>query len=177
MADPTSATASASLCQGRAFKTAALLTLFLLSGSAQVLSQPPAQADILIKGGEVVDGTGGPWVRADVAITPHARYRKAALPTPSEPQSSWTKKRRDVPADGAPGRTFTSRPAPPAFKRLPRTGSHVQQRACSPRPASGRNTRLPEGRPALSGQRTRPEESTQCSMPPSARRQVLLRRT
>lgn len=24
-------------------------------------------------------------MRADVAITPHARYRKAALPTPSEP--------------------------------------------------------------------------------------------
>jgi hypothetical protein len=62
-------------------------------------------------------------------------------------------------------------------KQLPRTGSHVQQRACSPRPASGRNTRLPEGWPALSGQRTRPDEPAQCSMPLSARRQVLMRRT
>jgi len=49
-------------------KTASVFALFLLSGSTQVLSQPSDQADILIKGGHVIDGTGGPWVQADVAI-------------------------------------------------------------------------------------------------------------
>ena len=50
-------------------------------------------------------------MRADVAIH-RMRAPQGALPTPSEPQGSCTKKRRGVPADGAPGRTFTSRPAP-----------------------------------------------------------------
>jgi len=49
-------------------KTASVFALFLLSGSTQVLSQPSDQADILIKGGHVIDGTGGPWVQADVAV-------------------------------------------------------------------------------------------------------------
>jgi N-acyl-D-aspartate/D-glutamate deacylase len=49
-------------------KTASVLALFLFSGSAQVLSQPSDQADVLIKGGHVIDGTGGPWVQADVAV-------------------------------------------------------------------------------------------------------------
>jgi N-acyl-D-amino-acid deacylase len=36
------------------------------SGFAQ--SPPREDADILIQGGQVIDGTGGPWMRADVAI-------------------------------------------------------------------------------------------------------------
>jgi hypothetical protein len=116
-------------------------------------------------------------VRADVAITPHTRYRKAALPTPSEPQSSWTKKRRDVPADGAPGRTFTSRPAPPPSKGSRGRGATSNKGpALLDRPPAAIPAR-PKAWPALSGQRTRLDEPAQCSMPPSARRQVLLRRT
>ena len=46
------------------------LTLLLLAGAAQVNAQvPPAdEADILIQNGHVVDGTGGPWMQANVAI-------------------------------------------------------------------------------------------------------------
>jgi N-acyl-D-aspartate/D-glutamate deacylase len=54
------------------FLAAAALTLLLLvrlptpNGFAQ---RPPLdEADILIEGGHVIDGTGGPWMRADVAI-------------------------------------------------------------------------------------------------------------
>ena len=50
-------------------QAAATLSLLLAAGAGDVLSQPVARnADILIKGGEVVDGSGGPWMRADVAI-------------------------------------------------------------------------------------------------------------
>src|SRR3954470_8049243 len=47
------------------------LALLLLAGAASVEAQSPpaAQADILIKNGHVVDGTGGPWFQANVAIT------------------------------------------------------------------------------------------------------------
>ena len=49
----------------------AALAVFLLAGTATVQAQSPpsAQADILIKNGRVVDGTGGSWFHADVAIT------------------------------------------------------------------------------------------------------------
>ena len=48
----------------------AALTLLLLAGAAQVDAQTPpvGEADILIQNGHVVDGTGGPWMQANVAI-------------------------------------------------------------------------------------------------------------
>jgi len=50
---------------------AAAIALCLMAGAAKVEAQSPpgAQADILIKNGHVVDGTGGPWMQGDVAIT------------------------------------------------------------------------------------------------------------
>ncbi len=53
-------------------KFLALLTLLLCialpASSAFAQSPPSEEADLLIKGGHVIDGTGGPWVLADVAI-------------------------------------------------------------------------------------------------------------
>jgi len=50
-------------------RTTAALALFLLAGAAQIEAQPVNQADILITNGHVVDGAGGPWMQANVAIT------------------------------------------------------------------------------------------------------------
>jgi dihydroorotase/N-acyl-D-amino-acid deacylase len=52
-------------------RTATAFGLFLLVGAANGNAQSPqaAEADILIKNGRVVDGTGAPWFQADVAIT------------------------------------------------------------------------------------------------------------
>ena len=52
-------------------RAASALALFVLVGAANSEAQSPlpAQVDILIKNGHVVDGTGGPWFQADVAIT------------------------------------------------------------------------------------------------------------
>jgi len=52
-------------------RAATALALLLLVGAAnsEAQSPPAAQADILIKNGHVVDGTGSPWYQADVAIT------------------------------------------------------------------------------------------------------------
>lgn len=49
----------------------AALAGFLLTGTTSVNAQSPpsTQVDILIKNGHVVDGTGGSWFHADVAIT------------------------------------------------------------------------------------------------------------
>ncbi len=49
----------------------AALAGFLLTGTTSVDAQSPpsTQVDILIKNGHVVDGTGGSWFHADVAIT------------------------------------------------------------------------------------------------------------
>ena len=50
---------------------ALLLTLLVaLFPATKVLadSPPTTEADILIKGGRVIDGSGGPWMQADVAI-------------------------------------------------------------------------------------------------------------
>jgi N-acyl-D-amino-acid deacylase len=52
-----------------AFKIAAAAALLFLAGPATLLAQSAAlDADILIKNGHVIDGTGGPWMQADVAI-------------------------------------------------------------------------------------------------------------
>jgi len=78
---------------------------------------------------------------------PQARPGGGALPTPSEPRGSCTRKRRDVPADDAPGRPFTARPAPPPCHEPPRTRSSVRQDSClfstDPRP---RRSDRPVGR-------------------------------
>jgi len=49
---------------------AAALAVVLMGGAATVQAQSPAalQADILIQNGHVIDGTGGPWMQANVAI-------------------------------------------------------------------------------------------------------------
>ena len=58
---------------------------------------------------------------------------------------SWTKKRRDVPADGAPGRTFTSRPAPLPTQEAPSDREPTPNEwPVASRPTSGRNTTPPE---------------------------------
>jgi len=62
---------------------------------------------------------------------PHARPGGGALPTPSEPQGPYTRKRRDVPAD-APGRPVKARPAPAPCSKPPRTRGPVRRTACLP---------------------------------------------
>lgn len=47
-------------------KTLAAVVLLLCSWVA--LAQPPASYDILIRNGHVIDGTGNPWIAADVGI-------------------------------------------------------------------------------------------------------------
>ena len=52
-------------------RAAAGLTLLLLGSAARVDAQSPTagEADILIQNGHVIDGTGGPWIQENVAIT------------------------------------------------------------------------------------------------------------
>ena len=55
--------------RSKIFASTALALLLLAAADAGAQSPPVAQADILIKNGHVVDGTGGAWFQADVAIT------------------------------------------------------------------------------------------------------------
>jgi len=55
--------------RSKIFATTALALLLLAAADAGAQSPPVAQADILITNGHVVDGTGGAWFQADVAIT------------------------------------------------------------------------------------------------------------
>ena len=55
--------------QRKSFLGGAALTLLLLGAAVSVDAQPAAQVDLLIKNGHVVDGTGGSWFQADVAIS------------------------------------------------------------------------------------------------------------
>lgn len=48
--------------------TAVLLTLFLISSLSPVLIAQVAEYDIVIRNGRVLDGSGNPWIAADVAI-------------------------------------------------------------------------------------------------------------
>src|SRR5712671_1485597 len=48
---------------------AAVIAAFVLAGAANSEAQPTGQVDLLIRNGHVVDGNGGPWFQADVAIT------------------------------------------------------------------------------------------------------------
>jgi hypothetical protein len=83
---------------------------------------------------------------------PQSRPGGGALPTPSEPRGSYTRKRRDDPADDAPGRPFTARPASPPCNEPPRTRGPVRRAAClfSTDPRSRRQAR-PRTRPAPTG--------------------------
>ncbi len=54
-----------------------LLAAAIALGAALVHGQPASTSyDVLITGGRIVDGTGGPWYRGDIAIT---RDRIAAM--------------------------------------------------------------------------------------------------
>ena len=48
-----------------------LLAVFLMAGVAAAMVEPaqPVRFDVLIRNGRVMDGTGNPWLRADIGIT------------------------------------------------------------------------------------------------------------
>ena len=49
--------------------TTALAALLSVGGAVEAQSPPAVQADLLIRNGHVIDGTGAPWFQADIAIT------------------------------------------------------------------------------------------------------------
>ena len=107
---------------------------------------------------------------------PQARPGGGVLPTPSEPRGSYTRKRRDDPADDAPGRPFTARPASPPCNEPPRTRGPVRRATClfstDPRP---RRQARPRTWPAPTGFALRDRLASAPERPQARRRQVLLR--
>lgn len=107
---------------------------------------------------------------------PQARPGGGVLPTPSEPRGSYTRKRRDDPADDAPGRPFTARPASPPCNEPPRTRGPVRRATClfstDPRP---RRQARPRTWPAPNGFALRDRLASAPERPQARRRQVLLR--
>ncbi|HYV19397.1 MAG TPA: D-aminoacylase [Verrucomicrobiae bacterium] len=53
----------------RSVPLVALLAFAGLAGSIHAAATPAAPVDLILRGGRVVDGTGNPWFKADVAIT------------------------------------------------------------------------------------------------------------
>lgn len=95
-------------------------------------------------------------------------------------KGSCTKKRRGVPADGAPGRTFTSRPAPlPWQSGSLGPGTPPGEGPVNSRPTSGRNTHLARRRGPASPRpfTTRGYDTSALPRPPWTGRQVLMRTT
>ena len=107
---------------------------------------------------------------------PQARPGGGALPTPSEPRGSYTRKRRDDPADDAPGRPFTARPASPPCNEPPRTRGPVRRATClfstDPRP---RRQARPRTAPAPTGFARRDRLASTAERPQARRRQVFMR--
>src|SRR5579863_8420944 len=109
--------------------------------------------------------------------SPAARPREGRPRRLRSPAGSCTRKRRGFPADGAPGRTFQSRPAPP-HRRAPLKGEPHPVDACpfstDPRPPCPPRR---EAGPALAGLPTAHGSSPAPYSLPSAGRQVFLRTT
>ena len=107
---------------------------------------------------------------------PQARPGGGALPTPSEPRGSYTRKRRDDPADDAPGRPFTARPASPSCNEPPRTRGPVRRATClfSTDPRPQRQAR-PRTAPAPTGFAGAADLRRRLERPQARRRQVFMR--
>lgn len=52
----------------RTWAAAAALTIAGVSGCGEAPGDAPARADLLIRGARIVDGAGGPWFRANLAV-------------------------------------------------------------------------------------------------------------
>ncbi|HEV8201873.1 MAG TPA: amidohydrolase family protein, partial [Candidatus Polarisedimenticolia bacterium] len=57
------------LSRRRVFLLVALLTFTALAGSIHAAANAAMPVDLILRGGRVIDGTGNPWFKADVAIT------------------------------------------------------------------------------------------------------------
>ena len=66
----------------RTFLLIALLAAVTALSSNRRVASAPAEFDLIISGGRVVDGTGNPWFKADVAIK-DGRVAEIGLISPS----------------------------------------------------------------------------------------------
>src|SRR5262245_42467634 len=48
-------------------KTSLAVAALTIAGLTGLSAQPPAY-DLIVKNGRIIDGTGGPWFRADIAV-------------------------------------------------------------------------------------------------------------